>query len=160
MKVSIMSESRTILPEWESHRFSGLFSVDLPQGICPIYEDDGSLLIFPLPTSPASELFVGSFPTPESQPMTLMLLREQVERFMTDCVKADNASFETPADVDESGVIAWQAVAEISDNVFWIARVYARRYGDHFLLMHWHGDADTLRTLVLPIFVSVRLELS
>jgi hypothetical protein len=149
--------SNEVVPEdcWESHGFEGFFSIDLPFGVRPEYEDNGGTLTFPLPTEPRSELIAGVFPTPSNESVTPLVIRSEIERFMAQCVGVNNASFETPADFDKEGFIAYQAVAIDASGRCWIARLYGRRGGRTMLLVHWVGQESDVREYVLPVIVSI-----
>ncbi len=140
---------------WETHSFEGCFSIDLPVGTRLHHEDENTVLRFELPTSPNLDLFAGVFPSPGSTPITQLVLRGEIDRFMMDCVGATGSNFETPADFDEEGFLSYQAVAEAPTSRWWIARVYARRRANSFLLVHSNGLAEQLRDIILPAFVSI-----
>ncbi len=149
--------SNDVVPKdcWESHCYEGFFSIDLPFGIRPEQEDDGATLTFPLPTASRSEVIAGVFPTPSNEAVSPLVIRSEIERFMTHCVGVDKASFETPADFDKEGFIVYQAVGiDVSDR-WWIARLYGRRGGHSMLLVHWVGKESDLQKHVLPVFISI-----
>lgn len=140
---------------WESHCYEGFFSIDLPLGIRPEQEDNGTTLAFSLPTNPQSEVIAGVFPTPGKKGVTPHVIRSEIERFMAQCVGVDKASFETPADFDKEGFIAFQAVGVDTSGRWWIVRIYGRRGGRMMLLVHWVGQESDVREYVLPVFISI-----
>ena len=140
---------------WESHYYEGFFSIDLPFGILPEQEDNGTTLAFSLPTNPQSGVRAGVVPTPEDKGETPLVIRSEIERFMAQGVGVDKASFETPADFDKEGFIAFQAVGVDTSGRWWIARIYGRRGGRLMLLVHWVGQESDVREYVLPVFISI-----
>jgi hypothetical protein len=140
---------------WEYHCYEGFFSIDLPLGIRPEQEDNGTTLAFSLPTNPQSEVIAGVFPTPDKKGVTPLVIRSEIERFMAQCVGVDKESFETPADFDKEGFIAFQAVGVDTSGRWWIVRIYGRRGGRMMLLVHWVGQESDVREYVLPVFISI-----
>jgi hypothetical protein len=79
-----------------------------------------------------------------------MVLRDEIERFMVDCVRSKSVSYETPADFDKEGFLAYQAVTQIDSDRWWIARAYCKRKGKSFLLVHWNGPSQERQETILP----------
>lgn len=143
------------LAAWQRHEFVGFFHVDLPMESVVNLEDEDSILRVEIPTSPKSEFFLGVFPLPKNAGSSQLNLRGELDRFMRVCFGVNNASFETPVDFDIQGFLAYQAVAELDDEHWLIARAFCRRNGSSLLLVHWNGKTEGIKDLVLPIFVSV-----
>lgn len=145
--------------DWETYCFERYFAIDLPSGIRPKLEDDDTVLVFPLPTTPATELIVGVFPTPGDKGGTPRILRSEIERFMNLGAGVEKASVETPVDFEKKGYVAFQAVWKDLRSRWWIARLYGRRAARKMLLAHWVGQANDIRAHVLPILISIAPDL-
>ena len=150
-----MNSDASSMDSWESHCYEGFFSIDLPVGIRSKQEDDGSMLTFPLPTNPASEIIAGVFPTPGNESVTPLVIRSEIKRYMSQSVGLEKASYETPADFDKEGFVAYQGVAVDASGRWWLARLYGRQGGRTMLLVHWVGQESDLHDHVLPVFVSI-----
>lgn len=141
---------------WENHRFEGFFSINLPSFTRVTLESDSTMVVFSLPTDPVTEILAGVFPAKSGYHMSQLELRDEITRFMIDCVKSDKMTIENPVDVERHDVISYQAVTVLDEEDRWlIARVYGRKSLDQFLLIHWNGPAEQLKDIVLPAFVSI-----
>src|SRR5688572_25376214 len=103
--------------DWKQYTIDGVVTMAVPDGTTPRLQDDDTMVVLTLPGEPATDILMGLFPFERGSVVSESTVRARLTEFMDRCVRSvaqvRSMSIEPAADVTDTTLCAWQAVAEI-----------------------------------------------
>jgi|GEM_PF-4909832 len=142
--------------KWRDLTVEGVLTISLPENAEIGFDDDQTLIKVRLNDAAESEILIGVFPLPDSQTVDPQILLNRLTYFMEECVKvSSHVSYDDVQDLENDEIAVFQSVAMLPNNRWWIARVYGQLGSPEFMLVHWNGNDDVLRSIVIRILFSI-----
>jgi hypothetical protein len=147
------------MQDWEKYSMDSMFAIAIPPGTKATIEDDDTMVVLTLLGEPKTDILIGLFPLDDDETVTNAIVMDRLLDFIDRCVHGVTAvkgrSVQPAIDNGDKNFCVWQAVAEIDDDHWWLARLYGRYGGSNVMLVHWNGPKSQMIEIVLKAFVSL-----
>jgi hypothetical protein len=158
-RLTFRRESDESYANWQTATFPDVVSFRAPPDSSVSLIDDETTIVIELAPDPKTDVLFGLFPLRQAETATPHALELELRDFTSRCIaqraSVSSESYEPADDGDFVDVICYQAVINLSDDRWWIARAYAREGGNEILLVHSNGPENILTSSVLSIMVSI-----